>query len=145
MAKIRIFGEGFLYYLLFILAIIFSDGLVYEILSSVVALISLCVSLYLKEYDLGALAQQHADTATELWDIREQYLSLLIDLNSGLSQDVAVERRNILQERLKNIYKRAPRTTSKAYRKAHKGIRDNEEMFFSTEELNNLLPDSLRK
>lgn len=129
-----------------ILAVVLTDNLVYEIVSSVVSLISLGVGLYLKEYDLGAIAQQHSDTATELWDIREQYLSLLTDMNSGeLAHDVAVARRDSLQERLRNVYKRAPRTTAKAYRKAHKGIRENEEMYFSNEELNNLLPDVLRK
>lgn len=129
-----------------VLTVVFTDTKLYDIVTAVVALISLGVSLYLKEYDLGALAQQHSETATELWDIREQYLSLLTDLNGcAMSQETIIARRDALQERLKTVYKRAPRTTSKAYLKAQKSLRKNEEMFFSNDELNELLPEVLRK
>lgn len=129
-----------------VLAIIFTDTRIYDVVTSIVALFSFGVSLYLKEYDLGALAQQHSDTATELWDIREMYLSLLTDMNGGeISQETIIAKRDALQDRLKTVYKRAPRTTSRAYLKAQKSLRKNEEMYFSNEELNDLLPVVLRK
>jgi len=128
-----------------IIAVIFSEGVVYDILSSIVAFISLGVNLYLKEYDLGSIAQRHSDAANELWDLREKYLSLLTDLNSGVSEDVVRVRRDELQERLKNVYKGSPRTNINAYNKARKGIIENEEMYFTNEELNNMLPDALKK
>lgn len=129
-----------------LLAVVLTDNLVFEIVSSAISFFSLSIGLYLKEYDLGAIAQRHSDTATELWDLREQYLSLLIDMNSGgLPHEVAIARRDSLQERLKNVYNKAPRTTPEAYMKAHKGIRENEEMYFSNDELNDLLPEVLRK
>lgn len=129
-----------------VLTVVFTDTRIYDIVTAIVALFSLGVSLYLKEYDLGALAQQHSDIATELWDIREQFLSLLTDMNSkAMPLDMIITRRDALQEKLKTIYKKAPRTTTKAYFKAQKSLRKNEEMFFSNEELNELLPAVLRK
>lgn len=35
---------------------------------------------YTKKYDLGEIAQKHRQAGSDLWLIREQYLSLLVDL-----------------------------------------------------------------
>jgi hypothetical protein len=94
---------------------------------------------------LGAIAQRHSDSANELWDLRERYLSLLTDLNSGVSEEVVRVSRDVLQERLKNVYSGCPRTNSRAYNTARKGLKEGEEMYFSREEINGLLPETLRK
>lgn len=128
-----------------VIAIIFGNSIGFDIATAIISFITLGINLYLKEFDLGAIAQKHADAAVEVWDIREKYLSLLTDMNSGLSDDAVKVMRDVLQERLKNIYKGAPRTNCKAYQAARDGIINNEEMYFSNEELNGLLPESLRK
>ena len=116
------------------------------ILSAITALMSLGLSLYVKNYDIGGLAQKHANTALELWNIREKYLSLLVDirLNNKTIDKLIICREN-LQTELNNIYKKAPRSTNKGYQKASKALKEMEEMTFSEDEINKFLPISLRK
>jgi DNA repair ATPase RecN len=54
-------------------------------------------------------------------------------------------KRDKLQNDLFNVYKGAPRTLSKAYKKATEALKMNEELTFSKEEINNLLPKELRR
>lgn len=92
------------------------------------------------------MAEKHADAAVDLWDIRECYLSLLTDIRSGHLEDSKVrECRDALQERLSEIYRGSPRTIVKAYREATKALKQLEELTFSDEEIDGILPKSLRK
>ena len=45
---------------------------------------------------------------------------------------------------LEDIYKAAPRTNAKAYAAAQKALKEAEELFFTDEELNKMLPKQLR-
>ena len=99
---------------------------------------------YLKNFDLGGIAQKHRDAATQIWNIRECYLSLLMDLFS-LSDDDAKGRRDELQKALAAIYVAAPQTNGKAYKRAQKALKYNEELTFSAEEIDCFLPLSLRR
>lgn len=40
---------------------------------------SLCLNLYAKEYKIQNEVSQHRNDANTLWDIRESYVSLLVD------------------------------------------------------------------
>lgn len=51
----------------------------------------------------------------------------------------------ILQQQTATIYEKAPRTTSKAYTAAQKALKFNEELTFSDEEIDLLLPKTLQK
>ena len=64
---------------------------------------------------------------------------------SKLSIDEITKRRDELQENLFNIYSGAPRTINKAYKEATTGLKVNEEMTFTDDEIDNLLPKNLRK
>lgn len=106
----------------------------------------LALNLYWKESNPGRQAQLHKDTANQLWMIRESYLSLLTDLRSGaLLPDALRQRRDELQTALGHIYTNAPNTGPKSYRAAVKGLKQREELTFSDEELDLLLPTPLRK
>lgn len=101
---------------------------------------------YLKEYDLGKVAQRHAESAADLLGIREAYFTLLTDIQSKLIDvtDV-VARRDQLQQDLLNAYKSAPRSFPKAYNAASKALKEMEEMTFSDSEIDKFLPSVLRK
>jgi len=119
-------------------------------LSAVLAAISstalLALNIYTKEHNLGELAQKHTSVAGNLWDVRESYLSLLTDLaGENVDTDKIRERRDELQETLKNIYEAAPRTIPKAYSAAQAALQVNEELTFSDEEIDSLLPAYLRR
>jgi hypothetical protein len=100
----------------------------------------------MKDYDLGEIMQKHANAATELWNIRESYLSLLVDIKSKVvSIDQIITKRDDLQNKLLNIYSGSPRTYSKAYKEASSALKLNEELTFSDEEIDVFLPLELRK
>ena len=56
-----------------------------------------------------------------------------------------ITKRDELQKKLGNIYKGCPRTNSKAYEAAQKALKENEELTFSDEEIDKLLPTRIRK
>jgi hypothetical protein len=84
--------------------------------------------------------------ASALWNIRELYLSLLTDMiSNAIAKETARQRRDSLQEELSAIYLGAPRTLTRAYREAQKALKVNEELTFSEQEIDSLLPPLLRK
>jgi hypothetical protein len=42
------------------------------------------------------------------------------------------------------VYEKAPRTSARAYKMATKGLKDSQEMFFTNEEIDDLLPSVLK-
>ena len=130
-----------------ILASLFSDAQWVKIVSAIISFVLVCINSYLKQYDLGAMAQRHAEAAVDIWDIRESYFSLLTDLrlNPNIDMMDIRKRRDELQGRLKRIYKGSPRTMSKAYAQATMALKKCEEMTFSDEEIDQFLPKQLRR
>lgn len=116
-------------------------------LAAIVGVISsaslLYVNVYLKDFNLCDIANEHRKTQNELWKIREEYVSLLTDFNQ-LDYDDIIERRDDLQKRTAMIYENAPRTDSKAYKKAQKALKIDEEQKFSDEEIDDMLPSYLK-
>lgn len=106
----------------------------------------LALNAYTKDYDLGEIAQKHRQAAVELWLIREKYLSLLTDLRVGdESMESIGSRRDALLKDLYGVYAGAPSTRVKAYKEAQKALQSLEEMTFSEEEIDKLLPSELRR
>lgn len=116
------------------------------ILSTVCSTLQLVLNAYMKDVNPGQTSENHKTTAVELWDIRESYLSILTDIQDSNVDLLAVrEKRDQLQARLVEVYKTAPRTSNKAYKNARVGLKTNEELTFSNEEIDQLLPEALRK
>lgn len=113
--------------------------------TSFVAVLLSASTLSGKDFKHGEQTQQHRDTATALWSIRESYLSLIVDLMAG-AIDVGTARlaRDRLQQSAADILREAPRTTPKAYRLAQQGLQLNEDLTFSEQEIDYLLPAKLR-
>ncbi|ELV8578263.1 SLATT domain-containing protein [Vibrio vulnificus] len=116
-------------------------------ISALVSLLLTIINAYVKKYDLGGLSQKHSDAASTLWNIRESYLSLLTDMHSNAIKDEEIrKKRDFLQASLHDLYKGSPSTNvGKAYEKASKALKKNEELTFSDEEIDMFLPTSLRK
>jgi len=129
-----------------ILIAVFGENKVIGVVSAIISALLFGLNTYTKDYDLGEIAQKHSSTATDLWNIRESYLSLLTDLKTGkLTPDEIRAKRDTLQEDLYSVYNGYPRTLNKAYEEATKGLKNKEEMTFSDEEIDKLLPIDLRK
>ncbi|MCD7849300.1 MAG: SLATT domain-containing protein [Parabacteroides sp.] len=117
-----------------------------SIITAIISTLLVAINTFLKGTDLGEIAQKHSDAASKLWNIREKYLSLITDINiGGISIDEMTQRRDELQEDLFNIYLGSPRTINKAYKKATEALKLNEELTFSSDEIDMLLPIQLRK
>jgi len=113
--------------------------------TSFIALLVTTLSLAAKSFKFGEEAEAHRDTASRLWDVRESYLSLIADVMSGATSTAdARERRDELQEATRASYAQAPRTTSKAYGKAQDALKFNEELTFTSREIDLFLPEALR-
>ncbi len=125
---------------------VFGDKNWIGIISAIISAILLILNTYTKKYDLGEIAQKHANCATNLWNVRENYLSLLTDIRSDSVDSEAIRiQRDKLQSELYNIYKGSPRTLGKAYNEASKALKSLEEMTFSDAEIDFFLPKELRK
>ena len=124
----------------------FGTGDIGTAIGVVVSTTLLVLNAYTKDYDLGMLAQKHRQSAADLWLIREEYLSLITDLRVG---DESIEnvrlRRDALLKQLHAVYSGAPSTRDRAYTKAQKALQQWEEMTFSDEEIDKLLPRQLQR
>lgn len=124
---------------------LFWDASVTALTTSFIALLVTALNLGTKTFRYGEEAQRHRDVASRLWDVRESYLSLITDvMSSTIEHSYARDRRNELQERTREIYADAPRTSRRAWHLAWVGLKSKEELTFSRAELDLLLPAGLR-
>ena len=116
------------------------------VVTTALSTILLALNAYTKDYDLGEIAQKHRQAGSDLWIIREKYLSLLTDIRVG---DVALElirsKRDTLLDELHAVYFGATSTNFKAYSKAQDALKNLEDMTFSDEEIDAFLPKELKR
>ena len=65
-------------------------------------------------------------------------------MESGSLSDIQ-HKRDVLTDKLKEIYANSPRTTEAAYKKARKALNLQEEMTFLDAEVDAFLPQALRR
>lgn len=124
----------------------FGSGNVGAAVGIVLSTSLLVLNAYTKNYDLGELAQKHKQAANDIWLIREQYLTLLVDLTMGQKPLEALqEERDKLLTSLHNVYAGSPSTTYAAYKKAQEALKRNEDMTFSDQEIDAFLPQELKR
>ena len=128
------------------IAAVFGAGKIGAIFGVIVATVLLALNSYTKDYDLGELAQKHKQAATDLWIIREKYLSLITDLRMNERPiEQLQEKRDELLNNLYLVYLGAPSTTFQAYRKAQEALKTFEDMTFTDEEIDAFLPTELKR
>lgn len=125
---------------------LFGLGEIGSIIGAIVSAVLLGLTLYAKDSNLAELAQKHKQAANEIWLIREKYQSLITDLAVGEKRlDVIQQGRDNLMEELHLVYSNVPGTDSKAYAKAQKALKQNEDMTFSEKEIDDFLPKELKR
>ena len=82
---------------------------------------ALALNLYMLNFNLPDSIKSHTDAANELWDIKEAYKSLIIDLDD-LQLDEIRNKRDELNERLSQINKKYPGTDDKSFKQAQADI-----------------------
>ncbi|NUS94667.1 MAG: SLATT domain-containing protein [Nocardia sp.] len=116
-----------------------------SLVTSSVALLVSWMSLGAKTFKFEEESDAHRGIASRLWDVRESYISLIADLMSGtVSDDEGRERRDELQLATRDAYADAPRTSARAFARASEGLQRNEEMTFTSREIDLFLPEALR-
>ena len=123
---------------------IFSNEKTTSIIGAIVSLILLILNSYAKNFNLVEISQDHKVAADALWKIREEYVSLLTDFEI-LTVEEIMEKRNELQERTAEVYSTSPKTDSKSYAKTQKALKTAEEQTFSEQEIDVMLPNSIRR
>jgi hypothetical protein len=127
-------------------AAVFGAGKIGAVVGLTVSTILLALNSYTKNYDLGELAQKHKEAAHDLWLVREQYLSLLVDVAMREKPLEALQQqRDKLAEQLHTVYGGAPSTTSTAYKKAQEALQRQQDMTFTDEEIDAFLPRELKR
>lgn len=111
---------------------------------AIVSLVLLILNTYIKNFDLSGIAQEHKKASDLLWKIREEYVSLLTDFEMLDANEIR-NKRDELQERTSEVYSNSPRTDAKSYTAAQKALKTEEEQTFSEEEIDIMLPNSIRR
>ena len=106
--------------------------------------ILLGINLFFKDFNLHAEIDQHRTASNDLWLIRERYISLLTDFDI-LEEDEIKAKRESLQIETFETYKVSPKTDSKSYLATQRSLKTEEEQFFTSGELDRILPEHLRK
>lgn len=112
-------------------------------LGGVISILLLVINGYLKDKDFSAEQKKHRDTANLLWSIREDYYSLLTDLDS-LTVGEVMNKRDKLKEKTAKVYATAPQTDARSYKAAQQALKVEEAQCFAAGELNMLLPAHLQ-
>lgn len=127
----------------FVAAIVLDDNIA-SIIGAVVSLALLILNAYIKNFNLSSIAQDHKKASDLLWKIREEYVSLLTDFEMMEPSEIR-NKRDELQNRTAEVYRDSPRTDAKSYRAAQKALKEEEEQTFSEEEIDRMLPHSIRR
>nr|WP_246754448.1 SLATT domain-containing protein [Bradyrhizobium diazoefficiens] len=122
------------------------NSLIYPYATALLAIALLILNSYVKDIDPGEAAQKHREAASDIWNIREAYLSLLADIRDGAISLAALrQRRDDLQAQLHKIYRIAPHTDGKAYGRAQDALKNREDLTFSESEIDAFLPAPLKR
>lgn len=127
-----------------LLIAVFGDSKTATIIGALLSSILLGLTLYFKEAALGEQAQKHTVVGSKLWGVREALLSLLVDMHDGRPVEEVRTERDRLNVMLEDIYKGAPRTDGTAYAAAQRALKADQELFFTDDELDRMLPKRLR-
>jgi len=128
------------------IAAVFGGGKIGAGVGVAISTILLVLNAYVKDYDLGELAQKHRQSANDLWIIREKYMTLITDIRMKESPIEELQnKRDELLDELHSVYSGAPSTTYHAYKKAQEALQKLEDMTFSDSEIDAFLPKELKK
>ena len=122
------------------------ESIFFPFATAALAISLLILNSYVKDIDPGQAAQKHREAASDIWNIREAYLSLLADIRDpSIPMADMRKRRDELQSQLHKIYRIAPNTNSKAYGKAQDALKNQEDLTFTDEEIDVFLPNPLKR
>lgn len=122
---------------------LFGNNVFWKFFSAIAGIILLCLSTYNLKTSNTSKLNDLRKSADALWEIREKYVSLLIDFNDFTTETIRNKRDELIQATAE-IYKSRPKASRCAYKKAQKALQIEEEQTFNEGEAEQLLPNLLR-
>lgn len=119
------------------------NSILLEVITAFLSTISFALTTFQKSASFESQIISHIQFSNKLWKLREEYISFLTDF-STLDDDTIIKKRNYLIEKLGEAYANEPLTNTKAYQMARIALKNDEEQFFSEDEINLMLPKHLR-
>ena len=83
--------------------------------------VALGINLYMLNFNLPDNINQHTDAANDLWEVREQYKSLIVDFDC-IDNAEARSRRDDLIRTVSNINKKYPGTDARSFKEAQDNL-----------------------
>ncbi len=128
-----------------IFGVLLTDNRFAKLIALAFSALALLLTVYGLSRGREKVVELHRGTALRLWVLREEYIHLIGDLKVGaVSIEDGRARRDTLTKTAAHIYASAPDTDNKAYEAAQKALKTDEELTFSPEEIDVMLPRALR-
>ena len=123
---------------------LFGDNPFWKFFSAIAGVVLLCLSTYNLKTNNDSKLSDLRKSSDALWEIREKYVSLLVDFDDFTTETIRSKRDELIQGTAE-IYKSRPKASRCAYRNAQKALQVEEEQTFNAGEAERLLPELLRK
>lgn len=123
---------------------LFNDSQLWKIFSAIAGIILLSISSYNLKSNSEDKIEKLKESANSLWIIRERYVSLLTDFDYLTTEQIRSEREELILEVAK-VYKKRPKTSHCAYKRAQRALKNEEEQTFYRNEAELLLPSFFRE
>lgn len=115
------------------------------IITSIVGALSTAFVVYQLSFNPERMEAEHRAAAKRLLYLRDRYLILIQEAMSGRTPIVQLQSKlESLQRETSIVYEYAPDSSSKAYSVASEALKTKQELTFTREEIDNLLPEDLR-
>lgn len=115
------------------------------VVASIFGAVSTAFVVYQLSFNPEKTEAQHRMAAKRLLYLRDQYLILIQEsMSERTSLDQLQKKLESLHREASIVYEYAPDSSSKAYMAASEALKTNEELTFSSEEIDRLLPEDLR-
>lgn len=126
------------------IGVVIFDEKIAGFIGAFISFILVILNSYSKNFTPEEKVQDHRSVALQLWEIREDYKSLLTDFDYISIEEIKVKREE-LKKRTCEVYNVAHRTDEKSYLEARKSLKEEEEQTFTNAEIDSFLPPFLRK
>ena len=129
-----------------VISIVFINPTWLKIATVIISFITTAVSAILATFDYNRMAKSNKSTATELVILRDRLLSLLARIRMKEKSVQELENNfDELQKCVHRVYMDAPNTTNKAVKIASAEVGKWRDGVYTNEEIDCLLPESLRR
>lgn len=116
------------------------------IVTSVLGGAGAAYSVYQLSFNACKTESEHRGAAKKLLELRERYLMFILRAMADAVPAATLHAElQTLQRETAIVYEYAPDTSAEAYHTAGTGLKDGEELTFSDDELDRLLPRDLRR